>query len=172
MAIQDGKYLAFNTTTGDPEVKTALDTPDGNGGNLIKTDADDKINESYMPIGIGAEIEIMPSLDALTGSIFVNIYFDDTVRKCRKASAADTGKKVWGWVLESVDAAANASVRFDEIVTGLTNLEIGKDYYLSDTVPGTIVVDSPITTDHYSQKIGSAVSETKLLFNPGNSYKL
>jgi hypothetical protein len=142
----------------------------GDAGKIPALDAAGKLDNSLMPVGIGAETKSIVASENLSAGDFVNIYNDTGTAKCRKADAA-TGKPAHGFVLSAVTATESATVYLEGTNTQLTGLTVG-EYFLSGSTPGGAVATPPTTSGYIVQKIGVALSATELSFEPQPSITL
>ncbi|MFO1351907.1 MAG: hypothetical protein U1F68_15035 [Gammaproteobacteria bacterium] len=103
--------------------------------------------------------------EALTAGDIVS-YHNSSGAKVRKANATDNTKPAQGFVLANVSNGATGSVFGPgQVVSGLSSLTIGADYYLS-TTGGGITTTKPSTVGNVVQRVGWAVSATELMFQP------
>lgn len=146
---------------------TAITTSTGvsDAGKILATDANGKIDQSFMPAGIGAATEVMIASEALNTGDFINVWLDAGTRKARKADASN-GRVAHGFVLSNVALNANATVTLQGTNTSLTGLTIGARYFLSATTPGGASLTSPPATasGQIIQELGIAVSATAINF--------
>jgi hypothetical protein len=144
---------------------TAITTSTGvsDAGKILATDANGRIDSSFMPAGIGAATEVMVASEALTAGDFVNIWLDTGTRKARKADASN-GRAANGFVNANVALNANATVILQGANNSLTGLTIGSRYFLSASVPGGSTLTAPTTNGNIIQELGFAVSTTSINF--------
>lgn len=144
---------------------TAITTSTGvsDAGKILATDANGRIDSSFMPAGIGSATETMVASESLTAGDFVNIWLDTGTRKARKADASN-GRAANGFVTANVALNANATVILQGANTSLTGLTIGSRYFLSASTPGGSTVTAPTTSSHIIQELGIAVSATSINF--------
>lgn len=136
-----------------------------NAGDIVALDDSGKIDNSMMPVGIGADTKILPASEALAAGDEVNLWTDTgNVIKVRKADASTNGKESNGFVLSAVSFGANATVYFEGTNTQKTGLIPGAAYYLSASTPGGVTNVSPSTAGQVSQYIGKALSATELSY--------
>lgn len=135
-------------------------------GKIVALGDGGKIDDSMMPEGIGASVNVLVASEALGAGNFVNIHAEGGVAKVRKADNA-SGRPADGFVLEAVASAENASVYpLDGINAGLTSLTPGSGYWLG--VAGG-VVDTPLdptivgNANKICQYLGKAKSDTELI---------
>jgi hypothetical protein len=129
---------------------------------LISTGANGRIDNSFMPVGIGAQTETIAASEALTAGDFVNIYDNAGTRNVRKADASN-GREANGFVLANVANAANATVYISGLNNAVTGVTIGRRY-LSATTPGASTATPPSAASQTYQTLGYAVSTTGILF--------
>jgi hypothetical protein len=170
MAVK--KYIANNS--GKLKEEAAVDTSAGAGdaGKIVALDSNGKLNNNMMPTGVGAEVVTHPSSENLTAGNFVNLWNDSGTIKVRKADATDNTKPADGFVLANVTSPANADVY---LISGqndqLSALTLGGEYYLS-TTPGAITATAPSSAGNIVQRLGKAVSATKLIFENQDYFEL
>ena len=136
---------------------------------IISTGSSGTIDPSFMPVGVGFDVETIVASEALTAGNFVNIYDNAGTRNCRKADASN-GRVAHGFVLTGVASAGSATVYCDGTNTSLTGLTAGLTYKLSAaTAGGTVVSSTSFTTGQIDQILGVAVSSTAIEFksDPG-----
>jgi len=129
---------------------------------MIATNAEGKLDESFLPAGIGASTNSLPASENLSAGDYVDIYTDGGVSKIRRADAA-TLKAADGFVTAGVTAGANGTVYpLGEKNTQHTGLTPGTDYFLSVTVPGGVQTAAPSAAGQLYQRLGVAISATEL----------
>jgi hypothetical protein len=104
------KYLAIVSGAKTEVVTLQTSAGAGDAGKLIALDAAGRIDNSMMPVGIGADTATIASSENLADGDFVNIWSDTGVAKVRKADATTAGKEACGFVLAAVTSPANATV--------------------------------------------------------------
>jgi len=160
------KYLYINPSTGNFTEREATVTSAGAGdaGEIVALDAAGKLDNSVMPVGIGADTQSITTSEALAAGDLVNVH-DSTGAKVRKADATTVGKEAHGFVLASVGSGAAATVYFEGTITGLTGLTPGNAFLA--TAAGTPTDTPPSGSGNVIQKVGVATSTTTLNFEPG-----
>lgn len=127
-------------------------------------DSTGKLDISWMPTGVGAEVLVCATSENLAAGDFVNIYLNAGVITARKADATNNTKPAHGFVLSAVTSPANATVYFESNTnTAVTGLTIGSDYYLGTTA-GTITTTPPAAAGNIIQFIGRAQLTTAINF--------
>ena len=143
----------------------------GDAGKIPALDATGKLDNTLMPVGIGADTKILPASENLAAGDLVNVWNDSGTAKARKADATTAGKEANGFVLSAVTLGNNATVYFDGTDTQLSSLTPGAVYYLATTAGG--VTDTPPSgSGNVLQRVGRALSATELTFEPGEPITL
>lgn len=155
------------TTTGLAE-ENAVDesTGAGDAAKLVKTNAQGKVDESFLPTGVGDETFIAEASEALAAGDFINLFDDAGTLKMRKADASN-GRRAHGFVRASVASAATGTAYGAGYINDqLSGLTLAATYYLA-TSAGTGATAGPTSAaSHIHQEIGVALTATALLFVP------
>lgn len=130
-------------------------------GKILATDSSGRIDQSFMPAGIGSATEVMIASESLVAGDFVNIWLDTGVRKARKADNSN-GRFASGFVLNAVSANANATVTLQGVNTALSGLIIATRYFLGTS--GGVTTTAPTASGSQVQRLGIAVSSTGINF--------
>jgi hypothetical protein len=144
----------------------------GDAGKIPALDSSGKLDVSLLPSGLGPSTKSIAASEDLSAGNLVNVWNDAGTVKVRKADATAVGKEANGYVLAGVTSGNNATVYFDDELTGLTSLTPGARYYLSAATPGGIVSTPPSTTGNVVQFVGVAVSTTSIVFEAGEPVEL
>lgn len=161
------KYLFRDAATGvvTQREATVVGGSPTQAGDVVALGADGRLSETLLPVGIGADTQSSVAGESLAAGDFVYINGSGQVFR---ASAATTGTEAIGFVLQSYVNGANALVYFEGRNTALTGLTVGARYYLSDSVPGGIMVtplaDTVGNAGKKHQFLGRAVSATSISF--------
>lgn len=123
------------------------------------TDGNDKIKASYMPSGIGADVQAMTASEAIAAGDFVNIYDDAGNFRIRLADASTAGKQAHGFVLAAIAQNASGDVYFEGSNGQLSGLAPG-NLFLSASNPGKTTATAPTATGNIVQPLGVAVTAT------------
>ena len=160
------KFLQVGTT-GNLEEKEAIVVGGSaeNAGSIVALDENGKLDDTVMPVGIGAETKVITASENLSANDVVNIYDDAGTVKVRKANATDDTKPAHGYVKDAVTSGSQAVVYTDGYLPG-TGLTIGSKYFLSAETPGGVTTTPPSATGNIAQVIGVAVSTTDIKFEP------
>jgi hypothetical protein len=145
-----------------------------NAGDIPALDDTGRLDNSMMPVGIGADTKVLPASEALSAGNVVNVWYDAGTAKARKADATAEGKEATGFVLSGVSSGADATVYFEGSITGLSGLTPGARYYLSAATPGALVdaASLPAASGNVIQYVGTATSATELSFEPSDPITL
>lgn len=144
---------------GRNEQINAIDTFSGNPNEIIATDATGRIDETLLPIGVGADTYSGLATETLLAGAFVYITATGDVAN---ADASSQGKEAIGYVLSAFTSGQQAIVYFEDLNDSLTGLVPGSKYWLSATVPGQITSVPPTGAGIVSQYIGTALNATTL----------
>lgn len=160
------KYIKNNA--GQLQEVAALQASAGAGdaGKIPALDASGRIDNSMMPVGIGADTKDIVTSEALSAGDFVNIYDNAGTPTARKADASSPAKRAHGFVLAAVGSGANATVYFEGQNTQVSGLTAG-EVYLDDASPGDATDTAPSTAGHIVQRLGVALDATTIDFDPG-----
>ena len=133
----------------------------GNAGDLVSLDDSGRIDNSMMPVGIGADTATITASETLAAGNWVNVW-DNSGAKVRKADATTAGKEVHGFVLSAVTSGNPATVYFEGTNTQVTGQTPGPVYL--QTTAGTGGATVPSASGNVVQQIGVAVSATAVNF--------
>ncbi len=134
----------------------------GNAGDLVSLDNSGRIDNSMMPVGIGADTATITASESLGAGNWVNIWNDTGTAKVRKADATTAGKEVHGFVLSAVTSGNPATVYFEGTNTQVTGQTPGPVYLQTTAGAGGTTI--PSASGNVVQQIGVAVSATAVNF--------
>ena len=134
----------------------------GDAGKIVALDTAGRLDNSFMPVGIGADTASIVASEALSAGDYVNVYDDTGTAKVRKADATTAGKEAHGFVLAAVSSAASATVYFEGTNTAVTGQTSGVVYLA--TTAGVGSTTPPSAAGNVVQRIGFAVSATAMNF--------
>lgn len=159
------KFLYNNA--GQITEKAAIQTSAGAGdaGKIPALDSTGRIDNSMMPVGIGADTAQITASEALAAGDWVNVH-NSTGAKVRKADATTAGKEAHGFVLAAVANGATATVYFEGSNTQVSGQTPGV-VFLS-TTPGQGTPTAPSSAGNIVQRLGFAVSATVVNFQSQN----
>jgi len=135
-----------------------------NAGDIVALDDSGRIDNSMMPVGIGADTAVIAASEALAAGDWVNVW-NSTGAKVRKADATTSGKETHGFVLAAVTSGANATVYFEGTNTQVTAQSPGPVFL--QTTAGTGGATAPSASGNVVQRLGVAVSTTAVNFEGG-----
>jgi hypothetical protein len=156
------KYIKNNAGTLTEEVAVQSSAGAGDAGKIPALDSSGKLDNSMMPVGIGADTSSIVSSENLAAGDFVNIYDDSGTAKVRKADATTSGKQAHGFVLSAVTSPAEATVYMEGTNTAVTGATAG-GVFLSTTAGG-FTSTAPSSAGNVVQRIGVATSATTVSF--------
>ncbi|MBF5006835.1 hypothetical protein [Diaphorobacter caeni] len=137
-----------------------------NADNVVALDSAGKLDMSVMPVGIGANTQVITASEALTAGSFVQIYTNAGAAGVRLADASN-GREANGFVLAAVASAAAATVYpLDSVNNSLTGLTPGATYWLGNAGAATATpLDATDTgnVNKVNQILGKAKSATELV---------
>jgi hypothetical protein len=156
------KYI--EQVAGKLQEKSGLATSAGvaDAGKIPQLDGAGRLDASLMPVGIGADTQVIVASEALAAGDFVNLH-NATGAKARKADGATPGKEAHGFVMAAVASAGNATVYFEGTNTQVAGQTPGV-VFLSATTPGQATTIAPSTAGQIVQQIGLATSATTINF--------
>ena len=134
----------------------------GNAGDLVSLDDTGRIDNSMMPVGIGADTAVIDASEGLAAGDWINVWNDGGAAKVRKADATTAGKEVNGFVLAAVTSGNPATVYFEGTNTQVSGQTPGPVYL--QTTAGTGGSTIPSASGNVVQQIGVAVSATAVNF--------
>lgn len=145
----------------------------GDAGKIPALDAAGRLDASMMPTGVGAEVVVCVTSEALSAGQFVNLYNNTGTLTCRKADASAAGKEANGFVLSAYASSASATVYLpSQTNTQLTGLTPGTTHYLDPATPGGATATPPTGTGKVSQVIGKSLTATSMVFQPSDPITL
>lgn len=144
----------------------------GDTGKIPALDASGRLDQSFMPVGIGADLKNIVASEVLATNDLVNIWDDAGTPKARKADASAVGKEAVGFVKAGVALGAQASVYFEGTMTGLTGLTPGARYYVSPTAAGQATATAPTASGQVVQYVGRAISTTEISFEHDDAIQI
>jgi hypothetical protein len=137
----------------------------GNAGDIVALDDTGRIDNSMMPVGIGADTAVIDASEGLAAGDWVNVWNDGGAAKVRKADATTAGKDTHGFVLAAFTSGTPATVYFEGTNTQVTGQTPGAVYL--QTTAGTGGTTIPSASGNVVQQIGVAVSATAVNFERG-----
>ncbi len=140
-----------------------------NAGDIVALDDTGRLDNSLMPVGIGADTKSITTSEALAAGDWVNIW-NSTGAKARKADATTAGKEVHGFVLAAASSGASALVYFEGTNTQVTGQTPGPVFL--QTTAGTGGATAPSASGNVVQRIGVALSATEVNFEGGPAVTL
>ena len=174
-AADSGKIVALNASgLVDPTIINSKNTSVGaaDAAKVPVLDGTGKLDMSFMPVGLGAETDVITASEALSAGDFVNVW-NSAGAKVRKADGSTSGKEAQGFVLAAYSSSASATVyRISQLNNQLTGMTPGAKQYLSATVPGGRAETAPSSTGQTVQCLGVAKSATEIIFQPTPSIEL
>lgn len=137
----------------------------GNAGDIVALDDTGRINNSMMPVGIGADTAVIDASEGLAAGDWVNVWNDGGAAKVRKADATTAGKDTHGFVLAAFTSGNPATVYFEGTNTQVAGQTPGPVYL--QTTAGTGGATAPSASGNLVQQVGVALSATSVNFERG-----
>lgn len=156
------KYLKHSNGRTVEEASIQSSAGAGDAGKIPALDTAGRLDNSMMPVGIGADTSTVVAGENLSAGDLVNIYDNSGTPTARKADATTSGKEACGFVLTAVTSGNNASVYHEGSITGLSGLTAGR-YYLSTTAGG-VTATPPSAAGNVVQFVGIATSSSTISF--------
>lgn len=156
------KYLYNNAGVVTERELITTSAGAGDSGKGIALDGSGKLDQTFMPVGVGPDTQTIQASENLAAGDFVNIHNSGGAR-VRKADASN-GRVAHGFVLSAITSGASGAVYLEGSNTGLSGLTPGDRLYLSGSSAGTATSTAPSTSGHYVQPLGVAVSATAMAF--------
>ena len=141
----------------------------GNAGDLVSLDDSGRIDNSMMPVGIGADTAAITASETLAAGDWVNVW-NSSGAKARKADGTTAGKEAHGFVLAAVTSGNPATVYFEGTNTQVTGQTPGPVYLQTTAGQGGATV--PSSSGNVVQRIGVAISTTAVNFEVGPAVTL
>jgi hypothetical protein len=159
------KYLYNNAGTLTERAATATSAGVADAGKIPALDATGRLDETMMPVGIGADVAALTASENLAAGDFVNVWDDGGTPSVRKADATTSGKRAHGFVLDSATAASMVNVYFEGTNNSVSGMTVGT-VYLS-TTPGLAASTAPTGAGNVVQVLGIATGATTINFEGG-----
>lgn len=154
------KYIDIN---GNQVQFTVTSSGDESAGQGVGLNSSGKLDLSVMPTGVApASISVLAS-EAITAGSLINMYNNLGTLNIRNANATDNTKPFQGFILSNVAESASVNVYFPgNVITGLSGLTPGSNYYLSKVAGGIVTDVSGYSGGNVIQYVGIALSATQL----------
>ena len=138
----------------------------GDAGKLVATNSVGVIDVTMLPAGVGQNIVVTPTTEALAVGAFVNLFATAGSPNVWNARNADnsSNREAWGYVIAAVTSGASATVyRLGTTNANMSGLTIGGDYWLGTVGSVIAAALDPTVTGKTDQYIGRAKSATELV---------
>lgn len=138
----------------------------GSSGLIPALDTSGRLDISFMPVGVGAEVTVAASSENLTAGNFINLYSNAGTINARKADATTSGKPCQGFVLANVTSPANATVYgISTKNTAQSGMTVGARTYLSTTAGAAVSTTPPSATGNIVQYLGIPETAAAIVFS-------
>lgn len=157
------KYLKNNAGVLTEQAAAQTSAGAADGGKIVALDDQGRLDNSVMPVGIGADTAVIAASEALAAGDWVNVW-NSSGAKVRKADGSSAGKECHGFVLAAVSNGANATVYFEGTNNQVTGQTPGAVFL--GTTAGLGQASAPTAAGHVVQRLGVAISATAVSFEP------
>ena len=144
----------------------AVSAGSADAGKIVALGADGRLDNSLMPVGIGANTISATASEAIGAGKFVNFHAVGGAINVRLADNSN-GRQADGYVKDSVSNAATATVYpLDGVNSALTGLVVGTRYYLGTAggvIAAPLVETDTANVNKVSQCLGVAQTATELI---------
>jgi len=130
---------------------------------VICANSQGKLDESFLPVGIGADVGNIVASENLTAGDVVNVWDDAGTFKVRKAVATGVATSAMGFVKGSFSSGQTASVYFEGSNANVTGLSAGR-LFLSASTPGAVTNTAPTGAGNIVQEVGFSTTTTSFNF--------
>ena len=167
------KFLQLDTVDGSIRESRSVDTTTGveDAGKIPALDAAGRLDQSLMPVGLIPGTRILTASEDLAAGDFVTIWNDIGIVKVKKGSGEVDDTTVIGFVLDDVVTSVNDQVLvyFEGTNTQCSGTIAGTRYFIGDdTNRGVPVAVPPSSNGNVIQYLGTAISETEIIFEPSD----
>ncbi len=154
------KYIELLNGKLKQKQATVVSSGPANDGDLPALDSNGKLDPSVMPVGIGADVAVLPASENLGAGDYVNIWDDAGTPRVRLADNSNS-RDAHGFVKDAVTSGNNATIYFEGSNDDLAGLTAGSRYYL-DTAGGVTATPPAAPAAQISQLVGYAVNATTI----------
>jgi hypothetical protein len=148
------KYQTLNAGRETMVEATVVSTGVSQAGDIVALGTNGRLDESVMPVGIGADVKVLETTETLTAGKYVNIYDDVGVAKCRLADATND-RPAHGFVKDAYAIGENATIYFEGGNDDLSGIVAGTRYYLGAAGAATATVPAlPTVVIHQFLGVG------------------
>jgi hypothetical protein len=135
----------------------------GDAGKLIALNAAGALDATMLPSGVGATAVTATASAAISAGMLINLWSNAGVLSVRPADSTAAGSPADGYATAAIANGATGTVNLGQgIITGLTGLTLGAEYFLGTV--GALVAVAPSAAGNVVQRVGRAVSATSLDF--------
>ncbi|MEU1550204.1 hypothetical protein [Nocardia sp. NPDC005745] len=156
------KYIYNNAGTLTEKAAIQTSAGAGDAGKIPALDTSGRLDNSMLPVGLGADTASIQASEALSAGDLVNVHNVTGAARVRKADATTSGKEAHGFVLAGAASGANATVYFEGTDTAVTGLTPGVAFL--STTPGQATATAPSGTGNVVQRVGFVTAATALNF--------
>lgn len=130
-------------------------------GKIPALDSTGRLDPSMMPVGIAADVKILPSTENIGAGKYVNI-FDNAGTPSVRLADNSNNRPAMGYVRDAVISPANATIYFESANDDLSGLTAGQRHYLGTAGGTTVTPPTAAGGAQISQVLGIAISATEI----------
>lgn len=130
-------------------------------GKIPALDSTGRLDASVMPVGIAADVKVLPSTENIGAGKYVNIYDNGGTPSVRLADNSNS-RFAHGFVKDAVVSPANATIYFEGANDDLSGLTAGQRQFLGTAGAATPTPPTFAGGAQISQLLGTAISPTEI----------
>ncbi len=135
----------------------------GDAGKIVALNSAGQVDITMMPSGIGPTA-VTATASASIPAGLVNLYNNAGALAARPADNTSVGSEANAFTSTAVTSGASASFNLTGLLTGLSGLTVGTQYFLGTVGQPTATL--PTTAGNVIQYVGKAVSTSSIEFQP------
>lgn len=133
----------------------------GDAAKVVQLDSSGRIDNTMMPVGIGADTKSLTASETIAAGAWVNVWNDSGTAKVRNADASN-GRRAHAFSILGAASAASCVIYFEGANTAVSGKTPGATQFLSGTTPGASTETAPSTSGHKIQTLGVATGATEI----------
>lgn len=155
-------YVELDLTTGMLRRRQATNTGGaGQGGRIVALRSDGTLDPAMVPNTQSVVVNIVAN-EALNAGDAVNVFYNGTERRVRKAIATGSSTQAHGFVLADASAGSSVPVYLSGLNTAIprgavTASQVGQPVFLSASTGGAVTLTPPSSTNNLVQRLGFIV---------------
>lgn len=155
-------YVELDITTGMLRRRQATNTGGaGQGGRIVALRDNGTLDPAMIPDAQSIIISMVAN-EALAAGDMVNVFYNGTERRVRKAIATGLSTQAHGFVLQAASAGSPVSVHFSGLNIAIprgsvTASQVGQPVFLSASTAGAVTLSPPSAANNLVQQLGFIV---------------